>query len=89
MVAILTHYLVFISFLFLAKEKFMLQKLGLKSKYKFIYKLCTCDFCFSFWVGVLTVLFISIITSDFSLVDLVMPFIVSGAWLIGRDFKNE
>ncbi|AHK11382.1 hypothetical protein F132_36 [Flavobacterium sp. phage 1/32] len=89
MIAILTHYLVFVALLFIAKEKLKLQELGQKSKYKFIYKLSTCDYCFSFWIGVIAVIFISLITSDFSRVDLIMPFIISGIYLIERGLKNE
>lgn len=83
MTTIIFHYLIFISFLFLAREKFKLQEKGANTKYKFIYKLTKCDFCFDFWAGVLTVLFVNIILgSTFSRTDIGLVFAISGLHLL-------
>jgi len=83
MTTIYFHFLVFISVLYLTKEKFRLQEKGASSKYKFIYKLTKCDFCFDFWNSVLTVIFINIIGgSTWDRVDLMLPFTTMGIWLL-------
>lgn len=89
MTAILTHYLLFVVFQFLVVTKFKMQEKALQSKSKLIYKLAKCDFCFNFWIAVLAVLVIDAITLKMDTVDLIMPFIVMGAWLTIKSGENE
>lgn len=89
MTAILVHYLLFVSFSFLIIEKLKLQDMAGKSKIWLIYKLAKCDFCFNFWIAVLTTLVVDAVSCRMDIIDLILPFEIMGIWLILNSVKNE
>lgn len=84
------YFLVFLCVLYAVKKKWELQDKLMKTKFKLLYKIGKCDFCFDFWVSVIVVFIVNSLPSfKYNAADLVAPFAVSGLWIIFKKLTNE
>ena len=88
MTNVIYTYLLFVSFEFIIISKLKIQERGNKSRFKIIFDLCKCDYCFRFWVAVLTTVILNCYIG-FGWLDLLSPFATMGIWLLLNTVSDE
>lgn len=89
MTSLVLHYFVFISIYYIGTEKIKISELGMKSRFKLIYKLTQCNFCLAFWHAVFTTLLIDLIVWSVGWFDLIMPFFITGVYLMTLKYQED
>lgn len=70
---------------FLIGEKLNAKEILMKSKYKIFHDLGKCDFCFKFWISILTTSLIYLTSLD---VKIFVPIAAIGLWVTINEFKR-
>lgn len=90
METILIHYFLFVTIHFILTYKLNLQEKLKQTKFKILFSLGNCNFCYSFWVSVISVLILNGVLQDLQRIDFLYPFFIMGLHLvINKIFGNE